>query len=112
NQAIHIEDDRVTFDLAGGHTYTTTALTGDEIGDVAGSTGFFQIQNGTVNLGISNDLSIGVNGNCNGVATITTGGNLIGPPVLNVGKSGNGTMIINSSGRVAADTVVIGNGAT
>ena len=98
NQALHIEDDLVTFDL-NGHTYTTTAATGIIIGNQAGGlSGQLTVQDSTINS--PGDIDVGAAANASGTLIVTTGGLISGSPNLNIGKLGPGTLTIQSGGDI------------
>jgi fibronectin-binding autotransporter adhesin len=111
NQAIHVEDDLVTFDL-NGRTYTTTAATGNEIGTVAGQSGRLTITDGIWNLpivsGVSRVVDIGAVAGASGTLVVSMGGQITGNPDLVVGADGAGTLTVQNNGDILAKTTAIG----
>ena len=99
-----VEDDLVTFDL-NGHLYETTA-TGSTmfIGTVASRTGSFTVTDGTFASPLNSHIEVGTTGN-GGFLTVTTGGLLIGTPVIHMGDGANGTLTINNGGDIIASDV-------
>jgi len=113
NQALKIEDDFVTFDLD-GRTYTTTSVTGNEIGSVAGRSGRLTIKGGIMNVAPDSELLIGVVTNASGSLTVSTGGQLTGWRFLRVGRAGSGILTVQNGGVIQGTLTVIGDasGAT
>jgi len=108
NQAIHVEDDIVTFDL-NGRTYTTTLFVGNEIGNLAGRTGQLTITDGAWRVDTALDsVYIGAIAGANGSLTISTTGQLTGSPTVYVGLVGTGALTVENGGDVFAATVLIG----
>ena len=111
NQALKVEDDRVTFDV-NGHTYATTLATGNEIGNVAGRNGRLTITNGAWALSPFGALvDIGAVANASGFLTVSTGGQITGLPELIVGALGTGALTVNSGGTIDAGSTILGNAA-
>jgi len=112
NQALKIEDDFVTFDLD-GQTYTTTSVTGNEIGNVAGRSGRLTITDGIMSAALNSQLSIGAIANASGVLTVSTGAFVVANPFLfvHVGHLGTGTLTVENNGRVLAEALFIGTNA-
>jgi T5SS/PEP-CTERM-associated repeat protein len=111
NQALKIEDDFVTFDLQ-GKQYTTTLLTGNEIGNVAGRSGRLTITNGFFFVPVGSDLAIGTVGGSSGILTVSTGAQVSGSPFLLVGGFGSGTLAVSGGGFMQAGDIQIGNSST
>ena len=110
NQAIHVEDDIVTFDL-NGHTYTTTATTGNEIGSVVGQEGRLTITDGIWNLPISSGISpvieVGAVAGATGTLIASTGGQIQGTDLV-IGAAGAGALTVQNGGDIFTKQTSIG----
>jgi T5SS/PEP-CTERM-associated repeat protein len=115
NEQLVVEDDRVTFDL-NGHVYNTTGTPLSPfamfLGRVPGRSARLTITDGIVSTPFRFGIEIGDVGDASGFLTVSTGGLLIGSPILNVGDDGNGTLTIQNNGDIIADRTSIGRGAT
>ncbi len=108
NQAVHVEDDSVTFDL-NGRTYTTTLFVGNEIGNQAGSLGQLTITDGTWHVDSASDsIDVGAVATSTGSLTVTTAGRITGLPSIFAGLLGTGTLTVQNGGTVQAGLVMVG----
>jgi T5SS/PEP-CTERM-associated repeat protein len=115
NQAIHVEDDLVTFDL-NGHTYTTTAAMGNQIGNLAGTSGRLTITDGSWNLpivsGVSRIVDVGTVDTASGTLIVSTGGQITGNPEIVIGAGGTGTLTVLNNADIFAKHTRIGSIST
>ena len=113
NQALHIEDDLVTFNL-NGRTYTVTTASGIVIGNQAGGfSGQLTVNNGTISS--STNIDVGAAANTSGTLIVGANGLISGSPSLNIGKLGTGTLTVQADGDISSTgstTIGVGNGIT
>ena len=109
NQALHVEDDVVTFDL-NGRLYSVTAPTGMVIGNQPGGLpGSLTVIDGTIS-GTTN-FDVGAAANTSGSLTIGAGGLISGSANLNIGKLGTGTLTVQADGDVSTTgSTTVGTG--
>jgi T5SS/PEP-CTERM-associated repeat protein len=113
NQALHVEDDLVTFNL-NSRTYTVTTATGIVIGNQAGGfPGRLTVNNGTVNS--STNIDVGAAASTTGTLIVGANGLISGAPSINIGKLGTGFLTVQSDGDISSTgstTIGVGNGIT
>ena len=110
NQAIHIEDDNVTFDL-NSRVYTVTAADGVLVGLPGNFAGRLTVTDGT--LASSTKIDVGAATNRVGFLTVGLNGLISGAANLNVGKLATGTLTVQAGGDISTTgTTTIGDGAT
>lgn len=117
NNALHVLNDNVTFDL-GGFTYatTTTFFPSVAVGQAAGQTGTLSLSNGTFSTSyfnsfftIGNDAGAVGTVNVNGAAGATT----LAARRTYVGYSGSGSLNVTSGGNVtSAESILLGVNAS
>jgi len=110
NQALHIEDDQVTFDL-NSRVYTVNAADGVLVGLPGNFAGRLTVLNGT--LASSTKIDVGAAANRVGFLTVGAGGLVSGAANLNVGKLGTGTLNVQAGGDISltgATNVGVGTG--
>lgn len=119
-QAVKVRNDFVTFNL-GGRTFTTTAITGNEIGTVGGAgtivtarSARLTLQNGTFNFNaaLTPQMVLGAVAGGAGSLTVTNGASVTGLPRLLVGgPSAVGTLTMDlGGGTILASTLEVGSG--
>lgn len=119
-QALKVRNDFVTFNL-NGRTFTTTAITGNEIGTVGGGgtiliarNAALTIRNGVYNFNaaLAPQMLIGAVSGGVGSLTVTGGATVSGLPRLLVGgPSATGTLTMDlGGGTILASTLEVGSG--
>ena len=112
NQAIHIEDDNVTFDL-NSRVYTVTAADGVLVGLPGNFAGRLTVTDGT--LASSTKIDVGAATNRVGFLTVGLNGLISGAANLNVGKLATGTLTVQAGGDISTTgttTIGMGTGIT
>lgn len=98
NQALHVEDDVVTFDL-NGRLYSLTAATGTVIGNQpSGLAGSLTVTDGTINS--TTNIDVGAAASTSGTLIVSTGGVIGGSPALSIGKLGAGALTVQQGGDI------------
>ncbi len=109
NQALHIEDDLVTFDL-NSRLYTVTAANGILIGNQLGSfSGRLTVLDGAIS--VTTNIDVGAAATTGGTLVVGAGGLVTGAADLVVGKFGTGILTLQEGGDLTTGTTTIGAGA-
>lgn len=112
NQALHIEDDLVTFNL-NSRVYGVTAATGMVIANQSNSfSARLTVTNGTITSTTGGNFDVGAVANKTGTLNVNSGGQITGSPNLNIGKVGTGTLNVDLGGVISTTgSTTIGAGS-
>ncbi len=114
NQALHIEDDLVTFNL-NSRTYTLTTATGMLIG-TGGFAARLTVNGGTITSTTGSNFDVGAAASSGGgTLIVSTNGLVSGSPNLNIGKLVTGTLTVDSGGDISttgSTTIGVGRDIT
>jgi len=114
NQALHIEDDLVTFNL-NSRVYTLSAATGMVVGNQSTWPGSLTVTNGTITSTSGSNFDVGAAANRSGTLIVGANGLISGSPSLNIGKLSAGTLTVQVDGDISTTgttTIGVGDGIT
>ncbi len=114
NQALHIEDDLVRFNL-NSRTYTLTTATGMLIG-TGGFAARLTVTNGTIRSTTGSNFDVGASASSGGgELVVSTNGLISGSPNLKIGTLITGTLTVEQGGDISTTgttTIGVGDGIT